>query len=82
MRGRRAALRAAPQLRSTNSCTLCHIAGVFWSVNADLLAHSDGFNIMSSDTRNIVYETKTPMTPLPIIKMVNTLLNNVTYENN
>ena len=47
-----------------------------------LLAHSDGFNIMSSDTRDIIYESKTPMTPPIFTKLVKTLLSNVTYEDN
>ena len=69
------------RLNASNNFTLIG-TNVVTKASHTLLAHSDGFNIMSSDTRNIVYETKTPMTPLPIIKMVNTLLNNVTYENN
>ena len=69
------------RLNAKNNLTMIG-TNVVTKASQTLLAHSDGFNIMSSDTRDIVYESKTPMTPTSITKMIKTLLSNITYEDN
>ena len=69
------------RLNASNNLTVIG-TNVITKASHTLLAHSDGFNIMSSDTRDIIYESKTPMTPPIFTKLVKTLLSNVTYEDN